>query len=238
MATAPDAGGPGSHAAGRRLPAVLFDLDGTLIDSITLIADSARFAFAEHAGARPTDAEFMALVGMPLRAMIRHWAGDDEGVVEALVARYREHQMANHDRLVRCYDQVVDTVAALRAAGHPIGVVTSKGEALAARGLSHVGLAPLVDLVVGLESCTRHKPDPEPVRTALDRLQVRPEHAMYVGDSPFDMLAGRAAGVTTVAALWGPFGRDALAPAGPDYWLQRMVELPAVVEQVRSRIAG
>lgn len=229
------AAGAGSRpSAARRLPAVLFDLDGTLIDSITLIAESARHAFATHEGPRPTDAEFLAMVGMPLRAMLGHWAGGDEARIDALQARYREHQTAHHDRLVRCYDDVVETVRALRDAGHPIGVVTSKGEALATRGLTHVGLAPLVDLVIGLESCTRHKPDPEPVRVALERLGVDARDAMYVGDSPFDMLAGRGAGVTTVAVLWGPFGRAELEATEPDFWLERMTELPSVVERIRG----
>ena len=225
---------PGASSA-RRLPAILFDLDGTLIDSITLIAESARHAFAEHQGPRPTDAEFMGMVGMPLRAMLGHWCGHDEAVIDALQARYREHQTANHDRLVRCYDDVLDTVTALRDAGYLIGVVTSKGEKLAARGLEHAGLAHLMDVVIGLESCTRHKPDPEPVRVALERLGVEPSHAMYIGDSPYDMLAGRAAGVTTVAALWGPFGREELAATEPDYWLERITELPAIVEALAER---
>jgi pyrophosphatase PpaX len=92
-----------------------------------------------------------------------------------------------------------------------------------------VGLDSFFDVVVGLESCARHKPDPEPVRIALGRLGIAPNTAVFVGDSPHDMTAGRAAGVRTVAALWGPFSRAQLARSEPDHYIERMPELLAIV---------
>src|SRR5437764_14189088 len=94
--------------------AVLFDLDGTLIDSIELILNSAKHAFRERAGHVPSDAEWLTGVGIPLATMFRRYAADDDEV-QALIAKYREYQLANHDRLVRCYHRVVETVDALRA---------------------------------------------------------------------------------------------------------------------------
>jgi pyrophosphatase PpaX len=214
----------------RRTPTILFDLDGTLIDSIELILNSARFAFEKLGRECPSDEEWLAGVGIPLFTMFRRYARD-EADCSALIAAYREYQLANHDRLTRCYDEVVDTVAEFRARGHEIGIVTSKSEALAIRGLAHVGLARYMDTIVGCDSSSRHKPDPEPVRIALHRLDVLPEDAIFVGDSVHDVLAGNAAGVHTVAALWGAFRREDLEPGAPNAWLERISDLMNLVDR-------
>jgi pyrophosphatase PpaX len=208
--------------------AVLFDLDGTLIDSVELIVNSALYAFDKCGHPPPAAEEWLADLGLPLRTMFGRFISD-ESAMEELVAGYREYQLANHDRLVRPYDEVAATLTALHDRGHALAVVTSKAEPLARRGLAHVGLDRFFEVIVGLESCTRHKPDPEPVHIALDRLGVPPKDAAFVGDSPHDMAAGRAAEVTTIAALWGPFTRAQLAPSEPDYYIERMSELIPIV---------
>jgi len=201
-----------------RKPTVLFDLDGTLIDSIELILTSARYAFRKHNREAPSDAEWLTGVGIPLRTMFGRYSSD-VGERESLIAAYREYQMPNHDRLVRAYDGVVDSIKDLRSRGHEIGVVTSKSEALALRGLACVGLARYMDTIVGCDSCTRHKPDPEPVRLALHRLASDPGDAVFIGDSVHDVIAGNAAGVTTMGALWGPFQRSDLEPGNPSHYV-------------------
>jgi pyrophosphatase PpaX len=207
-----------------RPTAVLFDLDGTLIDSIELIVNSARHAFDKHAVDWPSDAAWLAGVGTPLRAMFDTYATERVDT-DTLIAAYREYQLAHHDRLVRCYDDVVATVDLLHARGHPMAVVTSKMEALAGRGLAHVGLLDQFETIVGCDTSTKHKPDPEPVLIALERLGYAPREAVFVGDSVHDILAGNAAGVTTVAALWGPFTRAQLAGANPTHFLDRVSDL-------------
>jgi pyrophosphatase PpaX len=219
---------PVMRRASRRFPTVLFDLDGTLIDSIELILSSARYAFAKLEREAPSDAEWLTGVGIPLFTMFGRYARD-EADCRALIAAYREYQMANHDRLTRCYDRVVETVRELHASGHELGIVTSKSEALALRGLAHVGLARYFDTIVGCDASSRHKPDPEPVRIALHRLDARPEDAIFVGDSVHDLLAGKAAGVRTAAALWGAFRREHLEPGQPNEWLEAIPDLIAVL---------
>jgi len=220
------------HAPKRRQPprpaAVLFDLDGTLIDSITLILGSMRHAFAKCERAIPSDDEWLTGVGIPLRTMFQRYAPED-GETDQLIAAYREHQLANHDSLVRCYDEVPQTLAALARAGHPLAVVTSKGDVLARRGLELVGIAEHFATIVSCDSCTRHKPHPEPVLTALERLGYEPEEALFVGDSVHDIEAGNAAGVKSVAALWGPFSREQLAVARPDRFIERIADLLQVL---------
>src|SRR6476619_2398713 len=129
-------------------PAILFDLDGTLIDSIELILNSARYAFEKLERPIPATEEWLSGVGIPLFTMFRRYARD-EADCAALIAAYREYQLVHHDRLTRCYDQVGETVEILRHRGHDIGIVTSKSEALALRGLAHVGLARHMDTIVG-----------------------------------------------------------------------------------------
>jgi pyrophosphatase PpaX len=113
-----------------------------------------------------------------------------------------------------------------------LAVVTSKASAIAHQSLSFVGLDRYFPVVVGFDETTRHKPDPEPVYVALSRLGVSASHAVFVGDSPHDIHAGNAAGVITIAALWGPFGRETLAAARPDHFIGCLPDLPAVLEQV------
>src|SRR5919202_1043027 len=112
--------------------AVLFDLDGTLIDSIELIVNSARHAFETCGHPAPSAEEWVADLGMPLRAMFGRFITDD-AVMDNLVASYREYQLANHDRLVRPYEEVESTLDTLHRRGYALGVVTSKGEPLAHR---------------------------------------------------------------------------------------------------------
>ena len=211
-----------------RRPTVLFDLDGTLIDSIELILNSARYAFEKLEREAPPDSEWLAGVGIPLFTMFGRYARDKDDV-GVLIGAYREYQLANHDRLTRCYDNVVDTVKTLKARGHEIGIVTSKSEALALRGLAHVGLARYMDTIVGCDGSTRHKPDPEPVQIALTRLGCAPSDALFVGDSVHDIIAGNAAGVRTVAATWGAFKRSDLESASPSLYLDDVSALLAIV---------
>jgi pyrophosphatase PpaX len=193
--------------------AVLFDLDGTLIDSVPLIVASMRHAFEGHPNA-PTDPEWVAMIGTPLDGMIRRWA-KDAADAEVLKDRYKEHQWAHHDAMVKAFPGVPELLEALSARGLPMAVVTSKMRGSAERSLRHLGLARHFRAVVGLEATARHKPDPEPVLHALAMLAVDPGHAAFVGDSPHDVRAGNAAGVATVAGLWGPFDRATLAESRP-----------------------
>ena len=210
--------------------AVLLDLDGTLIDTVPFILDSVRHAF-EGRARRPSDAEWIAGIGTPLRAQLAEWTGGPDDL-EAVVARYRAYQREHHDRMTRAYGGAVTVVSALRDRGHPIGIVTGKLAQPAARSLAFVGLAPLVDTIVGADTCARHKPDPDPVLLALERLERTPRDAVFVGDSPVDVLAGRAAGVVTVAALWGACTREALVAAAPDHLLEGIDALLPLVEQL------
>ena len=216
-------------------PALLFDLDGTLVDSIELILGSARHAFIGFAGKIPTDDEWRAGIGRPLQTVLREYAGGDEVEADRLLVRYREYQLEHHDRLLHAYDGVVDTLRALSAAGHSLAVVTSKSDWLARRALEYVGVSDLFSVLVGCDTCVNHKPHPEPVERALAQLGAVAANALFVGDSPHDIQSGRAAGVYTVGATWGAFTRAEMVASGADVVIDDISELPAAIQAFSSK---
>jgi pyrophosphatase PpaX len=202
-----------------KLTTILFDLDGTLIDSVRLILDSYHHTLERHGEDPRPDDFWLAGLGTPLRVQFKQWAENPERL-EAMIVTYREYNLAHHDSRVTAYPGVVEVVRAIRTAGFRTGLVTSKNKPGALRGLRLVGLEDAMELVIGADDVVNPKPHPEPVEIALRLLGESAESALYVGDSIHDMESGRAAGVKTAAALWGPFGREHLEGSAPDYWLE------------------
>jgi pyrophosphatase PpaX len=208
---------------------LLFDLDGTLIDSIRLILDSYHHTLAAHGIPPRTDEDWLRGVGTPLNVQFAEWR-DDLGKIEAMVATYRKYNLAHHDRMVTVYPGIVAAVGSIRAAGRRTGLVTSKNRQGALRGLTLVRLEAMMDVLVCADEVTNPKPHPEPVEKAVALLGADPATTVYVGDSIHDMVSGRAAGVRTAAALWGPFGREHLELATPDYWLETPADLLTLLD--------
>jgi pyrophosphatase PpaX len=202
----------------------LFDLDGTLIDSIDLIFRAYRHTAERHLKVPPPDSVWRAGLGTPLRAQLAEVA-DDPLLVEAMVVTYRAYHQEHHDRSVRLYPQIADVLSVLAERGSRLGVVTSKLRLGAERGLAATGIAGSFHVIVSADEVTRHKPHPEPVECALEKLGADGGTTLFIGDSPHDIAAGRAAGVRTAGALWGPFTNEELAKAGPDHLLEAPSEI-------------
>ena len=211
--------------------AVLFDLDGTLVDTVPFILEAVRHAF-EGAPRCPTEPEWIAGIGTPLRVQLAQFAARPEDV-EPLFERYRAFWLAHHDDRTRAFPGAVEVVRTLARAGHPIGIVTAKIEQGAIRSLRHTGLLPYVSpaAIIGADSCPNAKPHPEPVLLALARLDRPPSEALLLGDSPHDLAAARAAGAFAVGATWGASPRETLAPHA-DRLLDDVMALPALVAEV------
>ena len=183
-----------------RYPAVLFDLDGTLIDSGAIILASFRHATQTVLRRVIPDAELAALVGgSNIHDQMR---SIDEAQVEELVRVYREHNEPLHDEL-EAFEGIEHVLAELKAEGRRLGIVTAKRRKTVELAFAVLPLERYFDVVVTSDMTDRHKPDPAPVLAALDRLAVEPSDAAFVGDSPFDIASGKAAGVFTVAVAWG-----------------------------------
>ena len=133
---------------------------------------------------------------------------------------YRDHNLANHDSRIRAYPGIRDMLRTVRAAGLRTAIVTSKNRSSTERGLRVTCLSEFIDLVVPSDEVVHPKPHPEPVLRALALLETDADRAVLVGDSVHDLECGRAAGVRTVAALWGPFTRADLEVGRPDVWVE------------------
>jgi pyrophosphatase PpaX len=198
----------------------LFDLDGTLIDSVELILRSYRHTLQAHRGMVPPDELWLRGLGTPIRVQLRQWS-EDPAEIEAMAATYSAYNLEHHDALVQPYDGIVSVVERLRRAGKRLGLVTSKVRTGAMRGLRRAGLATAFDVIVGADDVLNPKPHPEPVLVAVRQLGTTAADTVFIGDSRHDIESGRAAGVKTAAALWGPFDRPHLEDLEPDYWLDR-----------------
>ena len=210
-----------------RFPVVLFDLDGTVIDSGAIILASMRHAAKEVLGSEPAEEELMAAVGGPgLEAQMHSLAPDR---VEELVTVYRAHNEPLHDNLVCCAG-MEDVLVALKDEGRRLGIVSAKRRATIDLAFARIPLEHLFDVVVGGDETDRPKPDPEPLLEAAHRLRVDPDLCAYVGDSPFDIRAAKSAGMHAVAVTWGGIHSSAkLQPEDPDAIVDTAEELRAVL---------
>jgi pyrophosphatase PpaX len=212
--------------------AVLFDLDGTLIDTVPFILEAVRHAFV-GSSRTPTDAEWIAGIGTPLRDQLAQFADRPEDV-GGLYDRYRTFWLEHHDRRTRTFDGADEVVRSLHAAGHPLGVVTAKIELGAHRSLRHVGLDGYMGTVIAADSGVRAKPAPDGVWLAALRLGRVPAETIFIGDSPHDVAAGNSAGAVSIGALWGACTREQLAVASPRLYAASIRELPGLVASLRG----
>jgi pyrophosphatase PpaX len=212
-----------------RFTTLLFDLDGTLIDSIRLILDSYHHTLETHGLPARSDAEWLAGVGTPLRVQFAE-LGVSPDRMEALIETYREYNIAHHDARVIPYNGAVELIRRVEQEGFQVGLVTSKNRQGAIRGLTLAGITDHFDVLVCADDVHHPKPHPEPVIMAMAQLNADPDTTLFIGDSTHDMQCGRAAGVRTAAVLWGPFGREQLESTQPDYWLETPTDLLRVLE--------
>jgi pyrophosphatase PpaX len=187
-----------------RFPVVLFDLDGTLVDSAAAILGSFHHATEKVLRRRFPDERILAQVGGSNLA--HQMALLDPDHVDELVRVYRSHNDTQASEIA-CFDGVLDVLRELKSEGRQLGVVSAKLRPTVERVFASAGMQELFDVVVGSDDTGRHKPEPEPVLKALELLAARPQDAAYVGDSPFDVAAARAAGVYAVAVGWGGIHR-------------------------------
>ncbi len=209
--------------------AILFDLDGTLADSIGLILACYRHTMQAHFGDVPGDERWMEGLGTPLD---RQLAGFARSPDEALAMRetYLAFQRTVHDDMVRPYPGVAALLDALHGSGCPLAVVTSKRREMTERTLRVCRMEALFATVITPESVRNGKPDPEPVLAAIAAVPgARPERVLFVGDAPADLIAGRAAGVRTGAALWGPFPHGELAALRPDHLFEQPADIATLI---------
>jgi pyrophosphatase PpaX len=210
-----------------RFPTVLFDLDGTVVDSGAIILASMRHATREVLGRDYSDEELLRTVGGPgLEAQMEALAPER---VEQLVDIYRAHNEPLHESLEAC-PGMEEVLVRLHEDGRRLGVVTAKRRSTVELAFARIPVGHLFETVVGGDETERHKPDPEPPLLAAERLGADPSETAYVGDSPFDVRAAKAAGMFAVAVTWGRIhDRSRLEAEEPDAIVDTAEELVAVL---------
>ncbi len=213
---------------------VLFDLDGTVLDTFQPILDSMRYATEKVFGQALPDEELVAKVGQPLVTQMQTFAADHgygPEVAEELTVTYRTHNEQDLQEKSGPFAGVPRAIDTLREKGYTVGVVTSKRVWLATESLKAHGLYDLFACVNGAEDSEGHKPDPDPLFAAAKKLGVSPDRCIYVGDSPYDLQAAKAADMPSVGVAWGKFfSREVLLNEMPSVLICDPSELVGAVE--------
>lgn len=216
---------------------ILFDFDGTLVNTTPLILRSFRATWQKVFGFAMNDADYIKTFGTllhtALKGLTEQCVADGRiRAVEDLTAKademlriYREFNLEWHDEAIEPFAGIDEALQELKARNYRLGIVSSKMRFGVERGLNVFAMAELFDVIIAADDVVNHKPHPEPLLKALEKFDVQPHEAIYVGDSIHDIAAGRAAQIATAAAAWGPFPRTELEAWQPDHLLDEPHEL-------------
>jgi phosphoglycolate phosphatase len=215
----------------KKARAVVFDLDGTLVDSLDDISAATNFALAAHGHGELATAEIAGYVGDGARLLLARAARLEPTSAElaALLATFLERYTAHavdHTRLSPGAEQALSALCGL-----PLAICTNKPRPTTEAVLGLLGVRALFSSVVAGGDTARNKPDPEPLVRVASELGLSSDELVMVGDLPQDVLCGRAAGARTVAVLGGFASADRLSAAQPDAVIESLRELPAVVRR-------
>lgn len=205
------------------MTAFLFDLDGTLNDSVPLITYVSQLTYHDL-GLERTVEQIKKTIGVPLVQTGEEIYGPGNGDIYRLAYQKNYREQAEHFPL-QAFPGILDMLEDLRQKGAQLALVTSKRRRLTLENLTTTGLLSRLDLVIDAESTQKHKPDPEPALLALAQLGATPAHGVFIGDSVFDLACGRNAGLRTVGVTWGAGVREELVATQPDYLCHTVPEL-------------
>ncbi|CEG23457.1 Pyrophosphatase PpaX [Planococcus massiliensis] len=206
----------------KEINALLFDFDGTLLDTNELIIQTFMAVLAEHFPGRYEREDILHFIGPSLEQTFE--SIDAERAVE-LIAQYRATNKQMHDELVTEYDGVAETLRLLKARGVKMAIVSTKRSANIRHGLKLMGIEEVFEHVISLDEVKNPKPDPEPILLALEKLGASKEEALMIGDNYHDIEGGKNAGVRTAGVAWSIKGEAFLASYEPDYMLQHISDL-------------
>ncbi len=196
------------------LKAILFDLDGTLVDTNELVLQSFKHTYRTAYNVEVEDAEIVKSFGEPLTTTLGNY---DEKNVDNLLKIYRSFNEEQHDILAKEIGDSKEVLRELKRKGIRTAVVTSKRRAMTERGLKLFDLLQYLDVTITPEDTKEHKPQGEPASLACKTLGVSPDEALMVGDSPFDILCGKNAGCLTAVVKYTALDLQSILQLKPDY---------------------
>lgn len=209
-----------------KIDTVLFDLDGTLIDTNELIISSFLHTMETYYPGQYGREDVLPFLGPSLQETFEPL--NPEGY-EEMITTYRTYNLANHDLLVKGFEGVYETVKTLKENDFKLAIVTTKRSDVVQMGLKLSGLGEFFDVIVALDDVEKPKPDPEPLLKALDLLGSSPERAIMVGDNHHDIVGGQNAGTKTAGVAWSIKGKEHLEAYNPDYILDNMADILAIL---------
>lgn len=216
----------------KKYPYVLFDLDGTILDTNELILSSFMHTLEINQPGKYTRQDVIEQMGGPLVEMLRKFDPDN---AEELVSVYRQYNWDHHDRLVTIFPYVQEVLQTIKDEGFKTALVTTKQRTSAIHGMELYKIDQYLDYVVGLEDTANHKPSPEPLLLAMENIGARPEGTIMVGDNPVDILGAKNAGVASCGVAWSMRGPDYLLQYEPDYIINDMRELLDIIRHGEFR---
>lgn len=218
----------------KKINTVLFDLDGTLINTNELIIQSFLHTLNHYYPEKYTRETVLPFLGPTLEET---FSSIDETRVEEMVQHYRAFNISQHDLLVTEFPYVNETLEALRDNGIKVGIVTTKVRLVVNKGLDLMKLHDLVDCVITLDDVSQAKPHPEPLQKAMEILQSKPEETIMVGDNHHDIEGGKNAKTFTAGVAWSAKGKAYLEQYHPDYMLETMKDLLDIlgIEQTNKK---
>jgi phosphoglycolate phosphatase len=222
-------GQSGEHNVTRPFDAVVFDLDGTLVDTAPDLAAHLNEMLAELGRPGLDLGEIRPMIGDGARALLQRGLDVSGGLprgadLDALFLEFVTRYTARPVRYGAVYDGVLDVLDSLRSVGARLGVCTNKAQAPSDAVLAELGLAPYFPVVIGGDTLTVRKPDPGHLRAVLERLGSVPERSVMIGDSETDLLTARAMGMPCVLVSFG-YTRTPAADLGADRLIDRFDEL-------------
>lgn len=206
----------------KKINTLLFDFDGTLLDTNELIIQTFLAVLGEHYPGRFDRQDALDFIGPSLK---QTFTAIDPERVEELTSQYRAFNRTMHDELVEEYDGVAETLRLLKAQGMKMAIVSTKRSDTIRHGLKLMGVSDVFDVLVGLDHVTNPKPDPEPLHLALEQLGASHDEALMIGDNSHDIEGGKNAGVRTAGVAWSAKGEEFLAGFNPDFMLQHISDL-------------
>lgn len=204
---------------------ILFDLDGTVIDTNELITHSFKYTFEKY-GLTFTEEEILTFNGPPL---IDTFTKINPNKAEEMVETYRKHNMEHHDDYVTVYPNVIKTLEQLKARDKKLAIVTAKMRSGAIHGLEITGLKPYFDEIVTIDDVINPKPHAEPVEKAMNALEGEQDSTIMIGDNYHDIKSGQNAGVYTAGVAWSIKGKEFLESLNPTYMIEDMKDLLTIV---------
>ncbi len=200
---------------------LIFDLDGTLSDSVPMILKSSESTHAKM-GIPWDEAAVTRFIGRPLYETGAYFA---PGRVDEYIETFREYNMVYLPKMIKPFPGVVSLLAKLQESGVALAIVTSRLQWGADWSAEILGIGSYFTAIMGVEASERHKPDAEPALLALEKLGVKPADAAFIGDAAVDIACGKAAGMKTIGVSWGVGGEGLKDEANPDYFVNSVNEL-------------